>query len=289
MSFSKPTSDDYLSKPSLLLLPDEEDCIDIENKIISFIKGYYSFYGFKKAIIGLSGGIDSIVVAYLTVKAIGEGNVYGVMIPSKFTSAEHLDFALETCKKLNIEYNDFDIVKEYFDDALDMLQNMGERDSNVKNERIKAGNIQSRMRMIVLRDIAKKHNGLVIGTTNKSEMKLGYATIGGDGLGGVDIEPIAGLYKTSLKRLAKYYKVPEEMIIQKPSAELWDGQTDEGELGFSYDVIDQILLGLELKLDSKSIVKSINNIDITVDIVDGVIDLIKRNEFKNKLPATITL
>jgi len=278
----------FLNNPSELFNHSQDDIEDVVDKISTFIKGYVSFYGFKKAIIGLSGGIDSTVMAYLAVRALGEGNVYGVIIPSKFTSAEHIDFALKTCKDLNIEYNDFDIVHEYFDDTLNMLEMMGERSKDEDSQKIKSGNVQARMRMIILRDIAKKYSGLVLGTTNKTEMRLGYATIAGDGLGGVDIEPIADLYKTSIKEIAKFLKISEEIIIQAPSAELWENQKDEDELGLEYYLIDQILLGLELTIRDEELVDAIGA-DCDLDMIETIKKKIKDNEFKNKLPAMISV
>ena len=200
----------------------------VENQISEFIKRMISEAGMKKAVIGLSGGIDSTVVAYLTVKAIGKENIYGMILPSIINSKNDIldakyisDILKINCYLISIQ----NIVNDYFKECC--------------VDKIRIGNFMARIRMSILYDKAKENNALVVGTTNKTEMYLGYFTKYGDG--GVDIEPIADLFKTEIFELAKHLGVPENIINKPPSADLWEGQTDEDELGMSYEKIDEIL------------------------------------------------
>jgi NAD+ synthase len=266
------------------LIPRETDNKKILNKISNFISDYFSKNNKKKAIVGLSGGIDSTLVAYLLVHSLGSENVYGVLLPSRFTSKEHIDNAMGISKYLGIKNNNYKEIRINFDKICYDLEKLGERNIDKGIQKLKYGNIQSRTRMIILRDIAKNFDGLVCGTTNKTEMKTGYSTIAGDGLGGIDIEPISSLYKTTLKYFSKYLGIPLNIINQKATAELWESQTDESELGMDYNLIDQVLLGLELDLD-KNIIK--NQLNIEIDEINKIENLVKNNYFKNSLPATV--
>lgn len=198
----------------------EEAIQSIRGQLISYLKPGER----KKAIIGVSGGIDSAVVANLCVNAIGKRRVFGVLMPygSQDTKdaelvVNHLGIPHET---VNIER----IVDDY--DFLEL-------------DNLAKGNIMARTRMTTLYAFANKLNGLVIGTGNKTEIKIGYFTKYGDG--GVDIEPIGDLYKTEIFKIAKLLGLPKKIINKKPSAELWEGQTDEDEIGMTYSKLDDIL------------------------------------------------
>lgn len=180
----------------------------------------------KKAIIGISGGLDSAVVATLCSRALGKKNVWGVSMP--YGNQDTKDAKLVS-DYLNIEYREINI-KDIVD-KFDFLE----------LDKVSKGNIMARTRMIILYAFANQLNGLVIGTSNKSEIKTGYITKYGDG--GVDIEPIGDLYKTEVFKVAKLLKFPVKIIKKKPSAELYDGQTDENELGANYIEIDAVLKG----------------------------------------------
>jgi len=268
------------------LVPSEEDSKKIITKICKFIRDYFFKYNIEKAIIGLSGGIDSSLMAYLLVRALGNEKVHGVLLPSKFTSEEHIQNSLEISKILDIKNNDYKKIQGNFDKISYSLENLGEINKDNNIQKLKYGNIQARVRMILLRDIAKQHNGLVIGTTNKTEMQLGYATIAGDGSGGVDIEPISKLYKTTEKYIARYLNIPDKIIEQEATAELWNSQADEEELGMKYKLIDQVLLALEIGLEGCETSKKLN---IDIESVRKIQILVENNSFKNRLAPTINL
>lgn len=182
------------------------------------------------AVIGISGGIDSAVISTLCVKALGKENVVGVILPCQ-SNIQSSEDALLVFKKLELP---FKFIK--LDNAYNAYVDSAGWDTR---DKVSAGNIKARLRMIALYDIASAHNGLVVGTTNKTEALLGYATKYGDH--GVDIEPIQDFYKTEIFEIARLLDVPEQIINKKPTADLWEGQTDEDELGLTYTRIDEIL------------------------------------------------
>jgi NAD+ synthase len=181
------------------------------------------FVGDKKAIVGISGGVDSAVVAALCVKAIGKDKVIGVLMPY---GNQDMSDAKTLVEQLGIRY-EIAKIREAVDHISCSIKSTG---------RILTGNIKARVRMTILYAFSHIHMGYVIGTGNKSELLIGYLTKYGDG--GVDIEPIGGLYKREVYELAKRLDIPQQIIDKPPSAELWEGQTDEDELGFTYDDIE---------------------------------------------------
>jgi NAD+ synthase len=186
-------------------------------------------------VIGLSGGIDSALSAALAVEAVGKENVYGVILPCAYDDeiqrTQDIVDAKRVANHLGINFSEFNLgnVAEEFAGTLQV--------SRIAN-RLAGANIKARLRMTALRTVAELKGMLVLGTTNRTEDLLGYFTKGGDGGSGVDVEPIAGLYKYEVRELLKYYEFPEDLVNRTPTAGLWDDQTDEDELGISYVKLD---------------------------------------------------
>ena len=228
--------------------------IDLNQAEQKIIKGIQDFVGDKNVFIGISGGVDSAVTAFLCVKALGRKRVFGVLMP--YGRQSDIYDSVAVVNQLNIKYFQKDIkpiVDQY----------------KITDNRFVNANIKSRVRMTILYAYSNHKNGLVIGTTNKSEMAVGYFTKFGDG--GCDFEPIANLYKSEIFQMAKHLNVPPVIITKKPTAGLWSDQTDEDEFGFTYSDLDKFLQGEYI------------NSDIEVKIKN----LVSLSEHKRCLPPTI--
>lgn len=202
--------------------------------IVSGLKDFFKEAGFKKAVVGLSGGIDSALVAKLGVMALGKDNMTALLMPNTGLSSDRsLQDAIAYAEELGIKYRVISI-RDYVDRYKKLPW-----EENV----VTAMNIQARIRMTILYHYANSHNALVLGTGNKTEETLGYFTKYGDG--GVDVLPIGGLYKTEVWKMSEELKLPKAIIEKTPSAELKPGQSDEKEIGMSYAEIDKILQNLE--------------------------------------------
>lgn len=251
--------------------------IDIEfsrRVICTFIKDEISRAGFCKGIIGLSGGIDSALSCYLTVEALGPENVIAIRMPHKTSSSTSWDHAGLIIKNLKINHLDISIT-EMVDPLINRFPDM---------DRIRKGNIMARARMIILYDQSKAHKALVVGTGNKSEILLGYTTLYGDSA--CALNPIGDLYKTQVRQLAKTVGVPQAIIDEPPSADLWKDQTDEDELGFTYHRVDQLLY---LLVDQRCNIEDIIKEGFDQDFVIEVINRIRRYQFKRILPPVAQL
>ena len=210
--------------------------------IKEFIKTYVKNSGCNGVVIGLSGGIDSAVTAVICRQALGKNNAKCIFLPEKATPEsddKHQDLLVKNfdldCGTRNIS----DIVEQFSKNSL------------VKSDKCVLANVKARIRMTLLFEYANVHNLLVCGTSNKSEILIGYFTKYGDG--GVDFMPLGDLYKTQIWELAKHLKIPDEIIKKPPTAGLWEGQTDEKEFKLTYSQLDTILMGLETKTDEKKI------------------------------------
>jgi len=246
----------------------------VEKALIEFIKKEVLGAGFKKVVIGLSGGIDSTVVAHLAQKALGSENVFGLLLPYKNSSQENIDDAIELAKKLNIKYDIIEITQ--------MIDGYFERFENADN--IRRGNKMARERMSILFDFSNYKKGLVIGTSNKTEILLGYGTLFGDTA--CSLNPIAALYKTQIFALAQYLGVDKKIIEKKPSADLWADQNDEDELGFTYKIADEILyLLVEKKYNEKKILDHSYDSETFYKIYTRM----KNMKFKSKVPIICEL
>jgi len=199
--------------------------MDLNKAIEEIQKQLKDYVGDKKAIVGLSGGIDSAIVAYLCVQALGKGSVIGIHMP-------YGDQRIEDSKLVSSELG----IEDHLVNITSMVNSFPSR---LLEDKLTRGNIMARVRMTVLYGHANKCNGFVIGTTNKTENLIGYFTKYGDG--GVDVEPIADLYKTEVWEVGRILGVPHCIINKPPSAELWENQTDENELGMTYKELDAIL------------------------------------------------
>ena len=237
----------------------------IHKKLIKGIKEYFRKNNIKKAVIGLSGGIDSALSLRLAAEAVGNSNVTALIMPEKsLTKKENVEDAVRLCRSLKIKFKVIEINP--------FLKNF--KKLSLKQNKDSWLNLKPRIRMLILYNYANANDGLVIGTSNKTELKLGYFTKYGDGA--CDVEVIGDLYKTEVIELAKFLKIPEKIIKKVPSAELYPGQTDEKELGASYFVIDNILKKITKKqnIEKNRIVKKIMN-------------RIKTNGHKRKQPVVI--
>ena len=209
--------------------------MDLNKAIESIQKQIKDYIGDKLAVVGLSGGIDSSVVAYLCVNALGKNKVLGVSMPYNVQSTEEARLVVE---RLGIRY-----LRNNIEFIVNSLKHEYNETFKRDLDKLTFGNMMARTRMMILYMYANENNGFVVGTTNKTEAAIGYYTKFGDGA--VDIEPIADLYKTEIYEVAKTLGVPEQIINQAPSAGLWPDQTDEKELGISYKDLDAILIDLD--------------------------------------------
>lgn len=199
-------------------------------------------------VIGLSGGIDSSVIAYLCARAIGTDNILGLILPSETTSSEDIEDAIQVAEELNIKYKVLDI-----DELIEPFPQMCPECSE---SALANGNLKARIRMMILYYHSNSMNRLVAGTGNRTELFVGYFTKYGDG--GVDILPIGDLYKADVRQIASYLDVPKNIIQKAPTAGLWTGQTDEEELGMKYELLDKILyLMVDENLDLKEIAEKL--------------------------------
>ncbi len=244
------------------LLPDTQKIIE------KFIQTRVKEAGAKGVVIGLSGGVDSATTLALAVSALGSDNVKGLILP--FVETESVTLASDHARSLKIQTSKIDISKvvKTFKDSTDSFSSQSSE-----------GNLHSRVRMTFLYGEAFNSGSLVIGTSNKSELLVGYYTKWGDGAS--DLLPIGDIYKSQVYLLAEILGVPKEILERKPTAELWDGQTDEDELGIDYSTLDQILLGIERQFSFKSL-SSKTGIDL--DTIKRIDSLIKFSIHKRVFP-----
>jgi NAD+ synthase len=225
--------------------------------------------GFSKAVLGLSGGIDSALSCYLAVKALGAENVLALRLPYKSSSTESLEHAGLVIKDLGITSETVEITGMV--DALDA--------ATPDMTPYRLGNVMARARMTVLYDRSMSWNGLVIGTSNKTELLLGYGTIFGDLASAVN--PIGDLYKTQVRQLARAMGVPAPIIDKAPSADLIPGQTDEDDLGFTYAAVDKLLY---LMVDERFSVAEVIAEGFSREMVKRVLQLVRQAQYKRALP-----
>lgn len=254
--------------------PDIRDRLNINTSLArrmltGFIKDQIEKTGVRGAILGLSGGIDSALSAFLSAEALGPENVLAVRMPYKTSSADSLSDADLVIEALGIK--SITVAITGMADAL-----IGQFPQITP---LRKGNIMARTRMIVLYDQSAERGLLPMGTSNKTEFLLGYTTLYGDS--GVALHPIADLYKYQVRQLSQALGVPQPLIDKAPSADLWEGQTDEGELGFTYDQVDQVLF---LLVDERYTVDQVIAEGFDSAFVKDVWRRVKANHYKRTMP-----
>ncbi|GLH57753.1 NH(3)-dependent NAD(+) synthetase NadE [Helicobacter ailurogastricus] len=248
--------------------------LDLPSKIIdtlvSFLQTQTTQRGFERVVYGLSGGVDSAVVAFLCHKAFKD-NAHALLMPSLSTPKSALKDALELCKSFHISYSVRPIAPHH---ALF-------KDTHKEASLTRQGNFCARLRMAALYDHALEHRALVVGTSNKSERLLGYGTIFGDLA--CAINPIGNLYKTQIYALARLLQIPSNILDKPPSADFYTGQSDEAELGFSYAEIDPLLFAIEQNphLDTNALIA----LGFAPALVTSVQERVAKNAFKLEMPT----
>jgi NAD+ synthase len=238
--------------------------------LVSFIRDEISSAGFSRAVLGVSGGVDSAVAAFLAARALGPENVLGVMLPYRTSSPASLADGKEVAGKAGIRTEVVDITP-----MVDAYRTAGEGPG-----RIRLGNIMARQRMIVLYDLSARERALVIGTSNKTELLLGYGTLHGDMASAIN--PLGDLYKTQVWRLAEALGVPKRVIDKPPSADLWDGQTDEEEIGLKYADTDQLLFQM---VDERRTDDELERLGFDAPTIRAVRTKIRISQFKRRPPV----
>jgi NAD+ synthase len=243
--------------------------VDLVRKILTgFIHSEVTRMGFSHAVINLSGGIDSALSCMLAAEALGPENVMAIRLPYKTSSVDSLDHAQLVIDATGVQSVTIPI-SEMVDPIIARYPDMSS---------MRKGNIMARTRMIVLYDQSVVFNGLAIGTGNKTEILLGYTTLFGDSA--CAINPIGDLYKTQVRQLSRAVGVPNVIVDKPPTADLWIGQTDEGELGYTYAEVDQLLY---LLIDQRYTPEECIDAGYAEDFVRSVVERVRRNQFKRVL------
>ncbi len=242
------------------------------DECIAFLRQTFTQTKKETAVMGLSGGIDSSVAFILAIRALGAERVVPMLLPYGGLGTQGILDAMELVTSVSFPLAR--IVRIDIKKVVDTLV------IDPSADVLRRGNIMARVRMIFLFDQAKKKNGLVVGTENKTEHLLGYYTRFGDNAS--DVEPIIHLYKTEVISLAKYLKIPQSIIVKKPSADLWPGQTDEAELGAPYEQIDAVLACVEKGIIKPTDITQKTGIDSVV--VTRVLNTISQNAYKQHVP-----
>ncbi len=249
-----------------MILPKLKD--GTEQVIEKFLAEKLRKIGAKGFVVGVSGGIDSAVVMRLCARAAGKDKVLALLMPEKDSPKNDFEDSRKLCEDEGVRFKVVDITEpiEAFKKAVG--EKIGKKS---------LANIKARCRMIALYHFANAERRLVVGTSNKTEMLIGYFTKFGDG--GADLEPIGDLYKTEVRQLAKEMGIPPKIIKKVPTAGLWKGQTDEGEMGITYDKLDAILLGIELGLGEKEIAERAGT---TVKEAGRISNMVRLSSHKRK-------
>jgi NAD+ synthase len=242
--------------------------------LTGFIRTEVTRVGFKRVVLGLSGGVDSAVSCFLAAEALGPENVLAIRMPYKTSSPESLEHAQLVIDATGVQSKTIEITS-MVDPLFDAIPDM---------DKIRRGNVMARSRMIIWYDQSVAFNALVLGTSNKSEILLGYTTLYGDNASALN--PNGDLYKTQLRQLARAIGVPEVIVGKAPSADLWIGQTSEGELGFTYEKVDKLLY---LLVDRRYSPEECVQAGFEREFVHAVWERVRRNQFKRTPPLIAKL
>jgi NAD+ synthase len=247
------------------------NCETVRKVLVGFIDNEVRKAGFHRVVVGLSGGVDSSLAAFLAAEALGPENVWGILMPYRSSSPESTEHAELVVRTLGIHSLVVDItpmVDAYFAGFPDA-------------DHVRRGNKMARERMTILFDHSARLDGLVLGTSNKTELLLGYGTLYGDMASAVN--PLGDLYKTQVRQLARHVKVPMAIVEKEPSADLWAGQTDEQELGFTYEEVDRVL---SLLVDQRYEVGNlVSDEGFDEQFVRTVHQKVRASQYKRRLPV----
>ena len=241
----------------------------VRNILVRFIHSEITRAGYSRAVVNLSGGLDSAVSFTLAVEALGAENVLALRLPYKTSSPDSLEHAQLLIDRLGAQSVTIPITE--------MVEPLIAREPEMSQ--VRRGNLMARARMIVAYDQYEAFKGLVVGTGNKTEILLGYTTLYGDSA--CALNPIGDLYKTQVRQLTRALNIPEDIIAKPPSADLWQGQTDEGELGFTYEEVDKLLY---LLVDQRYSPEECVEAGFAEKFVRSVVERIRRNQFKRVPP-----
>jgi len=247
----------------------------LARKILTgFIRSELTRAGFSHALVGLSGGLDSAISCALAVEALGPENVLALRLPYKSSAPDSLEDARITAEQLGVRFETIEITS--------MVEDLIQREPKITD--VRKGNLLARARMIVLYDQSEAFRGLVVGTSNKTEILLGYTTLWGDMASALN--PLGDLYKTQLRQLGRALQLPRSVLEKAPSADLWIGQTDEAELGMKYEEVDQLL---SLLVDRRYTPQDCVQAGFDVGFVEKVLQRMRRNQFKRIMPPIAKL
>lgn len=236
-----------------------------------FLREETAKFGIRRAVVGVSGGLDSAATLCLGARALGAANVLAVLMPYRTSSRSSIEHGREMVRLLGTPAEEVDITP--------MVDGYFARYPEA--DRLRRGNKMARERMSVLYDFSQSWGGLVFGTSNKTELLLGYGTLFGDMASAIN--PLGDLYKTQVRQIARILAMPEAIVAKHPSADLWEGQTDEAELGYTYEEIDRVLyLMVDLRFDRDALVGA----GFPALIVDRIAERVRANQFK-RLPPVI--
>jgi NAD+ synthase len=246
--------------------------------IVGFIRGQMAQTGFERIVLGLSGGVDSATVAFLCARAVGPDNVLAVRMPYRSSSEASETDALRVVEALGCRTERVEITP-MVEPLLELIGPDGDRPISSDALNVRRGNVMARQRMIVLYDRSAAFDALVAGTSNKTEALLGYGTLHGDMAAA--FAPIGDLYKSQLRSVAAELGVPREILDKPPSADLWPGQTDEGELGRTYDQLDRALFAL---VDRRWTLDRCIRAGLDRSLVEWVARRVAQMEYKRQTP-----